>query len=118
MRNAIEAGQHCFHFAASKYYWEFPVVFGAFDIGNEWQILFKHFAVKKKERAESYCLRRGGDSSVDREIGDILPYLDFAHFPGMALIMEKNESPDPGNVSPLRAQAEVLDTNDSPDLIQ
>jgi uncharacterized protein YlxW (UPF0749 family) len=51
---------------------------------------------------------------MGNELADFL----FRHFFGMLLVVKENEAPDPANVSALGAQAEMLDANNSSDLIQ
>ena len=48
------------------------------------------------------------------ELADFL----FRHFFGMLLVVKENEAPDPAHVGALGTQAEMLDANDSSDLIK
>jgi hypothetical protein len=47
-----------------------------------------------------------------------LPNLRLSHFLWMAFVMEEDKTPDPANVAALGAQAEMLNPDHSPNLIE
>ena len=53
-----------------------------------------------------------------RQVGDKLSNLGFAHLTGMALIVEKDEAPNPVYVRLFRADTEVLDTQHHTHLVK
>ena len=79
---------------------------------------FLFLKILTAQRAESYCLCRCRNPCMHGQVRNELTDFFFAHFFWMTFSVKENIPPDPANVGPLRAQAEVPDTYDTPNLIQ
>ena len=65
-------------------------------------------AIEEKDGAESLVLGRGSHFSFECEVGDKGIDLFGPQFTGMALAVEENELPDPGNIGAFSAPGIVL----------
>jgi hypothetical protein len=63
-------------------------------------------------------LGRGGDLPIDRERREELRDFLSAHLSGVALVVEDDEAPDPGDVRLLGATAEVAGSQSLADAVE
>src|SRR5882724_12412276 len=76
------------------------------------KFLFEHFFIKKKQRAQRLVLGRGSNLALASEMRQEGAHLGFSHFPGMAHSVETDKALDPIPISPLCAQAVMLEAHD------
>jgi hypothetical protein len=63
-------------------------------------------------------LRRCRDFCINGKMRNELADFRFSHFFGMLLVVKENKAPDPPDIGAFGAYAEVLNTGNSPDLIE
>jgi hypothetical protein len=85
---------------------------------REVEFAVEHLLVEKKQSTQCLVLSRGRDVFLDREVGEELGDLLFAHFVGMAFAVEKNIAANPIGVGLLGADAVVLQAQMPPDAIE
>ena len=80
---------------------------GGRDVIDPTDSCAKHFSIEKQERAQRLILRRGRDLPLYREPGDKRAHLVLAHLGRVALAVEQDVAPNPGDVRLLGFQAVV-----------
>jgi len=96
-------------------------VFGALSGDREdlfVQLDAKHLLIEELQGRQSLVLGGGGDGFIDCQVGQILFDLHLAHFAGVALVMEKNKTLDPGQIGFFSAVGIVEAPDLMPDLVE
>lgn len=115
---AFEVGEDGAGFGPGKDDGELRRALDAFDAGNVFELLLKHFPVKEKESAEGLILGGGGDAAVDGEVAEEGGDFFFAHRLGVPLPVEEDVSANPIEVNLLGADAVAFDAEVPADAIE
>jgi hypothetical protein len=106
VRHTVEPLEHPAHLRAREHDGEPRGALRAHDDVQPRQIDLQHLLVEEQEGAQGLVLGRGSDLPIDRDRGEELRDVRGTHLGGVALVVEDDEAPDPGDVRLLGAAAE------------
>ena len=118
VRHTVEPLEHPAHLCPREYHGEPHGALRAHDAVQPRQIDLQHLLVEEQEGAQGLVLGRGGDLPIDRERREELRDFRGAHLGGGALVVEDDETPDPGDVRLLSATAEVTGSQGLADAVE
>jgi len=108
-RGSVDWPEQALHFLWRQHHGQTLAGLRRLDIIQPREIGPQHFLVEKQESALCLILRGCGNPPLHREVGEKRFDLARAHFLGMSLAMEKDETSHPAPVSLLRPYAIVLE---------
>jgi hypothetical protein len=75
-------------------------------------------AIEKEKGIQGAILRRGGNMTLDGEVGEERAYVIGAHFSWVPLMVEQNKASHPADVSLLGPIAHMFEADDMTHLIE
>src|SRR5688500_1802173 len=101
MISAFELGEDQADLVAREHNGEAAGPVGADDAVNDAGRRLQNLFVEKEKSGEGLVLGGGADMAVNGQVREEPSDLRRSHFIGMALVVEQDEAPGPGNVNPL-----------------
>ena len=106
------------HFITCQNHWQPNRLLRTLHIFQPADLLLEHFLIEEKKSTECLILSRSRHVTIARQMRQKRAHLCLAHFARMPQIMEPNEPLDPIAISPLGAQAVMLQPHHIAHLIE